>query len=326
MKKFSRFLLIVISLLIIFSFLFFFWASSSTLNKEEYSKIIEVDIPISISNDSVYSIVTYNIGYLSGMTNNRAVEKQKSLFDTNLELVKKEVRTLNPDIIGFQEIDYNSSRSFGVNQQDEIASLGYAYIGQAVNWDETYVPFPYYPISAHFGKINSGQSILSKYPILEHNRIVLERDETNWFYRDAFYLDRILQVVKIRLDNEKEIIVMNLHLDAYNKELRKVQFDRVMIEFDSYKKEFPVILMGDFNSDPAYVDPVIERLLEDETLGNAAFKKEDYSLTFNTDIPFGRLDFIFYDKTQIEMLDSRVLEEFGQASDHYPVFMQFRFK
>ena len=105
-----------------------------------------------------------------------------------------------------------------------------------------------------------------------------------------------------------------------------MQFDRVMIEFNSYKKEFPIILMGDFNSDPVYIDPVIERLLEDETLGNAAFNKEDYSLTFNTDMPFRRLDFIFYDKTQIVKLDSRVLEEFGQASDHYPVYMQFRFK
>ena len=326
MKKFLRFLLKVISLLILVSFLFFFWASSPTLHKEEYSKIVEVDIPISISNDSIYSIVTYNIGYLSGMTNNRAVEKQKLLFDSNLELVKKEFGALNPDIIGFQEIDYNSSRSFGVNQQDEIASLGYAYIGQAVNWDETYVPFPYYPISAHFGKINSGQSILSKYPILEQNRIVLERDGTNWFYRDAFYLDRILQVVKIQLDNEQEIIVMNLHLDAFNKELRKVQFDRVMVEFNNYKKEFPVILMGDFNSDPTYPNPVIDQLLNDESLGNAAFKKDNYSFTFNSDVPFERLDFIFYEMSKIEILDSRVLQEFGQASDHYPVYMQFKIK
>ena len=326
MKKFLRFLLKVISLLILVSFLFFFWASSPTLHKEEYSKIVEVDIPISISNDSIYSIVTYNIGYLSGMTNNRAVEKKKSLFDSNLELVKKEFGNLNPDIIGFQEIDYNSSRSFGVNQQDEIANLGYAYIGQAVNWDETYVPFPYYPISAHFGKINSGQSILSKYPILEQNRIVLERDGTNWFYRDAFYLDRILQVVKIQLDNEQEIIVMNLHLDAFNKELRKVQFDRVMVEFNNYKKEFPVILMGDFNSDPTYPNPVINQLLNDESLGNAAFKKDDYSFTFNSNVPFERLDFIFYEMSKIEILDSRVLQEFGQASDHYPVYMQFKIK
>jgi endonuclease/exonuclease/phosphatase family metal-dependent hydrolase len=326
MKRFLRFLLKVISLFILVSFLFFFWASSSTLNKEEYSKIVKVDIPISISKDSIYSIVTYNIGYLSGMTNNRAVEKQKSLFDFNLELVKKEFGILNPDIIGFQEIDYNSSRSFGINQQDEIASLGYAYIGQAVNWDERYLPFPYYPISAHFGKINSGQSILSKYPILEQKRIVLERDQTNWFYRDVFYLDRILQVVKIQLDNEQEIIVMNLHLDAFNKELRKEQFDRVMVEFTSYKEEFPVILMGDFNSDPEYSDAVIQHLLEDKTFGNAAFKKQDYSFTFNTDIPFERLDFIFYDMSKIEMLDSRVLVELGQASDHYPVYMQFRFK
>ncbi len=323
--QFLRFLLKVISLLILASILFFFWASSSTLKKEDYSKILKVETPISISNDSIYSIVTYNIGYLSGMTNNRAVEKHKTLFDSNLELVKKKFRVLNPDIIGFQEIDYNSSRSFGINQQEEIANLGYAHIGQVVNWDETYVPFPYYPISAHFGKINSGQSILSKYPILEHTRIVLERDKTNWFYRDAFYLDRILQVAKIRLDNMKEIIVMNLHLDAFNKELRKVQFEFVMTKYDNYKKEFPVILMGDFNSDPTYLNPIINELLNDDSLGNAAFKKENYSLTFNTDVPFERLDFIFYDKSQIEMIDSRVLEEFGEASDHYPVYMQFKF-
>ena len=84
--------------------------------------------------------------------------------------------------------------------------------------------------------------------------------------------------------------------------------------------------MGDFNSDPTYPNPVINQLLNDESLGNAAFKKDDYSFTFNSDVPFERLDFIFYEMSKIEILDSRVLQEFGQASDHYPVYSQLKLK
>ena len=260
------------------------------------------------------------------MANNKAIEKSKSLFDDNLNNVKKELQKIDADFIAFQEIDYNSSRSFNVNQQNEIASLGYSHIAKAINWDEKYVPFPYYPVSTHFGKIVSGQSILSKYPITEHERIVLKRDENNRFYRDAFYLDRLLQVVKIPLDNQEKLILMNIHLDAYSYDVRKEQLETVMKQFREYENQYPVILVGDFNSDPKYPNAVINNLLTDESLGNAAFLKGNYSLSFNTDVPFERLDYIFYNTSKIEMLDSKVLNELGQASDHFPVYMQFRLK
>ncbi|MGK0325870.1 MAG: hypothetical protein ACJA1D_001211, partial [Polaribacter sp.] len=87
MKRFLKFIFRIFLVLIIAFVIFFFWASSSTLDKSEYAKLIEVDNHIVPENDSIFSIVTYNIGYLSGMTNNLAVESPKKLFNDNLDKV-----------------------------------------------------------------------------------------------------------------------------------------------------------------------------------------------------------------------------------------------
>ena len=158
MKKFIKVIFSFLSLLIIAFIIFFFWASSSTLNESEYAKTIIYKYDNAIDNDSIFSIVTYNIGYLSGMTNNRPITKPKELFDTNLKKVLTEIKKVNPSIIAFQEIDYNASRSYYINQQNKIANLGYNNIAKAINWDKKYIPFPYFPINMHFGKVVSGQS------------------------------------------------------------------------------------------------------------------------------------------------------------------------
>jgi hypothetical protein len=67
----------------------------------------------------------------------------------------------------------------------------------AINWDKRYVPFPYWPITQQFGRTLSGQSILSRFPIQNHERHVLDRVAgNNWIY-NAFYLDRLAQVAEI---------------------------------------------------------------------------------------------------------------------------------
>ncbi len=185
---------------------------------------------VTTDTDSIFSIVTYNIGYLSGMTNNLAIAKPKELFENNMQTVIHEVKAVNPDIIAFQEIDYKASRSYNVNQQNEIAKLGYNFVAKAVNWDETYVPFPYWPPTMHFGKVISGQSILSKYPLSAHQRIVLERVPEAPFYRDALYLERLAQVVKVDL-NGKEVVLINVHLEAFDKQTRGRQFERSFRDF-----------------------------------------------------------------------------------------------
>ena len=304
--------------------LFFFWASSPNYTNSEYSKLIINNHDVKTKRDSIFSIVTYNIGYLSGMTNNKAISKPKALFDTNLEKIKKEFELLNPDIIAFQEIDYASARSFEVNQQNEIAGLGYNYVAQNINWDEKYVPFPYWPPSLHFGKVISGQSILSKYPIKDLQRIVLDRVIDNPFYRDALYLERLAQVATVTLEN-KNVIIINVHLESYDKTTREKQLETIIELFKKYNRKYPTILLGDFNSDVNYDNPTIIKIFNLENIGNAAFES-NYEFTYSSVKPFKRIDYIFYSKNSIEMIDSKVLKQFGEASDHLPVEMKFKLK
>jgi endonuclease/exonuclease/phosphatase family metal-dependent hydrolase len=305
--------------------LFYFWGSSSTIEKSDYKKIISNNYEMTKGNDSVFSIVTYNIGYLSGMTNNTTKHRPKELVDANLSHVKKHFKKLNADFIAFQEIDYNAKRSFQVNQEEQISKLGYNHVARTVNWDKKYVPFPYFPPSAHFGKVVSGQSILSKHEIKKHDRIVLDRVENTPFFKNAFYLDRLLQITEINV-NGKELVLMNVHLEAFDKETRVKQLKDVVERFKQYSQSKPTILLGDFNSDPNFENPAIAQVLKLDNVGNAAFSKDNFANTFDAENPYKRLDYIFYSEQFIEYVNGDVLEEFGQASDHLPVLMKFKFK
>jgi endonuclease/exonuclease/phosphatase family metal-dependent hydrolase len=325
MKRFLKYLFRFLLLFIIAFVVFFFWASSPTLNEGEYAKLIQVDgfeIP---KNDSIFIIVTYNIGYLSGMTNNLPIAKSKSLFEDNLQKVISETQKINPDIMAFQEIDYNASRSYSINQEEAIANLGFGYRARTINWDENYVPFPYWPFSMHFGKVVSGQSIISKYPLKNHQRIVLQRVEDAPFYRDAFYLERLAQVVKVML-NGYEVVLINVHLEAFEKETRANQFQEILTIFSQYKNKYPTILLGDFNSRAREKAAIIQKMFTMEGVASAALNLENLENTFDTKAPFERIDYIFYTKNSIEYISGKVLKEFEQASDHLPVFMEFKLK
>jgi endonuclease/exonuclease/phosphatase family metal-dependent hydrolase len=323
MKRFLKNFSGIFLVLIIAFTVFFFWASSPNLYEKEYAKLLVTPYESNIDTDSIFSIVTYNIGYLSGMTNNLAIEKPKELFENNMQTVIHEIKAVNPDIIAFQEIDYNASRSYHVNQQNEIAKLGYNFVAKAVNWDETYVPFPYWPPSMHFGKVISGQSILSKYPLSAHQRIVLERVPEAPFYRDAFYLERLAQVVKVDL-NGKEVVLINVHLEAFDTQTRGRQFEEVLAVFNTYKEQYPTILLGDFNSRARDEEAIIQKLFAMNDVGSAAFNSVNPLNTFNSKDPFERIDYIFYTKNSIAYIDGKVGVEFGQASDHLPLEMRFR--
>lgn len=325
MKKIFKILFIVFVGFFFVLVGFYFWASSPNLAATQYHKLVTSDYQSDVSSDSVHSIITYNIGYLSGMTNNLPLEKPKSLFEQNLNKVIYELKKADADILAFQEIDYDSKRSHHVNQQNELAKLGYHFLGQAVNWDKKYVPFPYLPFSLHFGKVISGQSVLSKYPLIEEERIQLERDPENPFYYDSFYLDRLAQVVKIKI-RDRILVLINVHLEAYNKETRARQMQKVKALYLNYYKDFPTILLGDFNSDIHFSDPSISVLLKLPNTGCSAFDPLNPENTFNSKAPTNRLDYIFYNEDFIEEISGKVLNQFQQASDHLPLQMKFKFK
>ena len=136
--------------------IFYYWASSGSLSKEKLAEIKVFPGPAAElpGENQTFIVMTYNIGYLSGMFNNLPVKTTKDIFEKNRHTALQLLENVKPDFIGFQEIDFHSRRSDYINQLQTIAEdANYKYAAIAVNWDKHYVPFPYWPPSVHFGKM-----------------------------------------------------------------------------------------------------------------------------------------------------------------------------
>jgi endonuclease/exonuclease/phosphatase family metal-dependent hydrolase len=318
--------------------IFYYWASSGTQPRDKLSEIFTyTDTPGPPVTQEIFTVMTYNTGYLSGMTNNQPVKRPgKAFFDKNLETFLQLLEEIQPDVIGVQEIDFYSKRSHYVNQLETIAKkAGYPYAAKAINWDKRYLPFPYWPLSLHFGRVLSGQAVLSRWPILSTERIVLQKPKSTPFYYNAFYLDRLIQVVKIKIGG-RGLIILNVHLDAFDRETRENQAKRMLNIYHSFKDDYPVLLMGDFNSIPPdapqkkdFPDEPVTDFRNDRTiqffLEDPGLKAADITtFTFPTDSPTRKLDYIFYTHNKIELIKVSVPNI--DSSDHLPTVIQFSLK
>jgi len=324
MKKLTIILLIII-LFVIIVIVFYFWAKRETVN-DKLSVVSYAD-PLKGKNERVISVMTYNIGYLSGMNNNLAVASQKEFFTRNLEKLVYHLGQIPIDILALQEIDYGSKRSFRVDQHDTIAKLFFPYSLKAINWDKQYVPFPYWPPSVHFGKVLSGQSIMSSWELSNPERIVLKEVDSTPFYYKAFYLDRLLVSVVVQ-HPELDFLIMNVHAEAFDQATREEQIMKIYQIFKEKRVHYPVILMGDFNSSPGSGEKAIHLFLDDPDIGCAAASagKVAYPPTFSSENPVERIDYIFYTKDCFEEIESKVLTDFGTISDHLPVYIRLKIK
>lgn len=84
--------------------------------------------------------------------------------------------------------------------------------------------------------------------------------------------------------------------------------------------------MGDFNSEARDSNSAIQKLIHHPDFGNAAFDVSNPDNTFDAVTPVRRIDYIFYTKNRIREVSSKVLTEFGDASDHLPVQLSFQLK
>lgn len=318
----------------------FVWASSSTRATDEHTITTTYAASPAPPRDTL-SVMTYNIGYLSGMTNNQPVVRSESLYAAHMDAATQMLRRTAPDIIGFQEIDVGAARSFNIHQVDTLATrLGYAASATAINWDERYVPFPYSANPAvHFGRVLSGQAVLSRYPIVRHERIVLPRPPRP-FWSDAFYLDRLAQVAEIAVGRDT-LVVINVHLEAFEEATREAQAQQVRRLVARYADR-PTLLIGDFNSvlpsARAAHPPAEQRAFaDDETLAlllegmplQPAFPDSAYAAplsaigTYPADAPTRIIDYIFYTPARIRALEATVPDPPGPPADHRPVRMRF---
>jgi endonuclease/exonuclease/phosphatase family metal-dependent hydrolase len=192
--------------------------------------------------------VTYNIGYASGDKNNLPVRLAKSEVIENLDAMVGELKELAADVVFLQEVDFDSRRTFGIDQMDYLAkALKMPYAAYAVTWNKRYVPWPYWPPRVHFGRMLSGQAVLSRFPISEHSVTRFEKPANNAFWYNLFYIGRCAQC--LRLDAGGETMdVWNVHLEAFDEEARRHQLTELA---NSVAEDDRTILVaGDFNEVP----------------------------------------------------------------------------
>ncbi|MBE9158975.1 endonuclease/exonuclease/phosphatase family protein [Nodosilinea sp. LEGE 06152] len=308
----------------------FAYISSPNGHEADYDNLVTYEEYSSgTANPEQLNVVSYNIGYLSGLTNQQAVERDKALFDANQATAIAALDAREPDILALQEIDFDAYRSFNRNQQYALsAALEMAFGAIAINWDKRYVPFPYWPPSAHYKQVISGQAVLSRYPIRRNERLVLEKVPTNPFYYNALYLDRVAQVTEIDVSGQT-LIVINVHLEAFDAPTRIRQTQVVRELAEGYAKEYPVLLVGDFNSSlnrDEGNDPRSIGILLDSPVLASALPTAPSSFTFPSNQPQYVLDYIFYTPETLELVAAEVFAEAAQASDHLPVQAQVRLR
>ena len=346
MKFRYKYLLYLLLILFAALVVFYFWGSSSIYSGKPLSFIKKYNLDERFSSagsgdrlllSDTFKVMTYNIGYLSGMTNNLPVERTYSLFENNLQHVIEVFNHLNPDFIGFQEIDIRSARSYKVNQVDSIAKhCGYAFADISINWDMRYVPFPYWPPSAHFGSILSAQAILSRYPIKLSERIVFDKPQNNPFYYNTFYTERLAEIAIVETGRGGQLVIINVHLEAFKQNARVKQAGELLKIYRQFARDFPVVLIGDFNAIPPYPEIreteaeelTITYFLQEPNVREAMLDmrldiRDSSTYTSTSEHPEKKIDYIFYNKDKLRLINAFVVREAKTSSDHLPVIAEF---
>ena len=268
-------------------------------------------------------VMTYNIGYASGLKNNQGAILTRDEVEKNLEEIAVTLQKQNPDLVFLQEVDFHSARSFDIDQLKFLTEkLRMPYAAYAVTWNKNYVAWPYWPFSRHFGHIVSGQALLSRFPIREQTLLAFEKPPKNAFWYNWFYLDRIVQVLQLEVGSQL-VSACNVHLEAFDSATRIAQLEKLALNLKTSRGSWQIVA-GDFNLDAnAYQDSTSPRaaerkLLEDFATENGLSwvgKEQDYQ-TVPSWKPQEWLDHIFYSK--FELKQSAVVSE-TTASDHFPL-------
>ncbi len=277
-------------------------------------------------------VISYNIGYASGNKNNKAAPLSEQEVRDNLDNMILELQPLNADIIALQEVDLRAQRTFDIDQLQYLArGLNLPYTAYVTTWNKRYVAWPFWPIRAHFGRMVSGQAILSRYPIIDQQTFTFDKPEENPFWYNMFYLDRIAQRVTVQVA-EKVAIIWNVHLEAFRQGSRLQQIDKLIdyLNGDSHQN---LIVAGDFNSVSNYrkdLSAELQAELKQKQAGIQTFLKETHlrdtsddaeELTFPSWEPTKKIDFILYKGPRLEK--SGAIQGLT-ASDHLPVWADFK--
>jgi len=237
----------------------------------EASKIIE---PLS-SNE--LKIMNWNIKFGGGRIDfffdcygNNVLMSKDEVY-TNMEKLAIKINKENPDILFIQEVDINSKRASYINQvQYLLDNTELNYATYASQWKADYVP------SDGIGKVDTGNAILSKFPLNNAKRIALPLMTDQDAVTKYFYLKRNILTSEIMWNNEK-INLLAIHTSAYSHDGTKLKQIEIlknkMDEINNNNEAF--IAGGDLNTIPPNSDKIKD--FPDSICTNESFQADDYT-------------------------------------------------
>ena len=214
------------------------------------------------------TLVTWNLGYgalgdnadffMDGGTGVYTADRDR--VAKNLAGIRETLASMDADIILMQEVDIHSDRSYGTDERTSLDGvIPGAYTAFAYNFKALYVPYPL-PMIGH---VESGLYTVSRPEIRTAERVSLPCPFA-WPIRTV-NLKRGLLVSRIPLqDTDRELVIVNLHLEAYDSGEGKEAQTRALLDVilpEAAAGNY-VIAGGDFNQRFSNIDSGIYPLRE----------------------------------------------------------------
>ena len=241
------------------------------------------------------TVVSFNIGYAAlgedadffldgGKT---TMPEDASVVKTNIEGIENTLLDLDADVYLIQEVDTDSKRTFGIDEAKCLKDALKTPYSFALNYSADFVP---YPIPGMLGKVHSGLAVYTDLEVSESTRIQLPIT-FSWPIR-CINLKRCLLVNRVPAENGKELVLVNLHLEAYDSGEGKLAQTKQLFDFLSAEvtKGNYVIVGGDFNQTfpgAKLFDPIFEGCWEPGVIDEAL--PEGMSFVFDAEEPTCRL-------------------------------------
>ena len=198
-------------------------------------------------------LISWNIGYgalgdnadffMDGGTGVKTADADR--VRGNMGAILDTVVRLEPDVIFFQEIDLDSTRSSHINELAEARRALPGYDSAfANNFKVAFLPYPVPPI----GKVDSGVATFSAFPMADAERVQLPIPFA-WPIRMA-NLKRCVLITRVPVEgSDRELVLMDLHLEAYDNGEGKAAQTAALAELlnaEAARGNY-VIAGGDFN-------------------------------------------------------------------------------
>lgn len=320
-KKMLKVILIILGIILLCAAALILWLSVTEFNPGDVTDVkIEANSEVNGLKpflDEEFSVISWNIGYAGlGKGSDFFMDGGSDVASADQDTVSASLlgiyKTLYSDaepatVFMLQEVDKNSSRTYG---KDEADALGINNSAYALNYSCKFVPYPVPPI----GRVNSGLLTTTVYDIDSAERISLPCP-FSWPVSTA-NLKRCLLVSYLPIEgSSSKLVIVNLHLEAYDDGEGKIAQTKQLREFiqSEYEKGNYVIAGGDFNQVfPGGIEkyPNEHPELWEPGIITEDIMPEGWSLAYDLETPSCRLLNQPYDPEDIENTQYYVIDGF----------------